>query len=197
MKRSPHPTASPWQDLAARLVFHARGQGKPGCYLVTSCAPREGKTMVCRHVATLAAAPDWRVGVLEIKSPEGEGAVSLERRESPVAFEADHRLGYAVWTLPNSFAALPRHARAPREWLTSFDMMLIDAPVVGSFMQQHLAPLSDGVLLVVDSRKRRLVEVERAARAAISNGGTLMGVVLNRHKSPLPRWLDRWGDVPR
>jgi Mrp family chromosome partitioning ATPase len=197
VKRSRHYSVSPWQDLAARLVFHARGLGKPGCYLVTSGGPREGKSTVCRQVAALAAAPDWRVGVLEITSPERGGHVSLAGRESPVAFEADHRLGYAVWTLPDSFAALPRYAREPREWLASFDMLLIDAPVVGSFMQQHLTPLSDGVILVVDSRKRRLVEVQRTVKAAIANGGTFMGVVLNRHESPLPRWLDRWGDVPR
>jgi Mrp family chromosome partitioning ATPase len=67
---------------------------------------------------------------------------------------------------------------------------------VGSFMQQHLAPLVAGVILVVNTRRQGVPDVVRAAKAVSADGGTLLGVVLNRHRSPLPRWLDRWGDRP-
>ena len=186
---------NPWHDLTARLVFHARTLNHAACYLVTSCGPREGKTTVCRNVAAVAAATGLKTGVLEIHSPEREGGLSLSKRESPAPFQQVAGLGYAVWTLADHFGALPRHSQEPRLWLTDVDLFLIDAPPVGRFMQQHLAPLTDGVILVVDSRRRRLVEVNRAAKLAVGAGGTLLGAILNRHRSPLPRWLDWWGDV--
>jgi hypothetical protein len=151
---------------------------------------------VCREVAALAAEMGVKVGVVEIRSPKPEGLRSLAALPVPPTYEPDEQTGFTRWALPESFAALPRAPRAPRDWVKGLDMMLIDAPKAGSFMQQYLAPLSDGVVLVTDTRRRGWREVLRAAQNATDRGGTLVGAVMNRHKSPLPRWIDRWGDRP-
>lgn len=197
MKHAPQEqTGSPWHDLTARLVLRAKAQDSCACYLLTSCGNGEGKTTVAREVATQAAEAGLAVGVLTIGSPEPAEGQSLGALAEPIPFEADRALGYALWTLPASFGALPSLAQEPRHWVTGCELMLIDTPPMGTFMQQHLSPRVDGVVLVANSRSRRLAEVVRAAAAIKEDGGTLLGVVLNRHKSPLPRWLDKWGDRP-
>lgn len=187
---------SPWHDLTARLVLRARDRSpETTVFLLTSCETGEGTSTVTREVAALASESGMRVGVLEIKSPEPSGR-SLTRLDTALDFSPEVGAGVARWSLPESFSALPTVAREPRAWVKGLELMLIDAPPIGSFMQQHLSALVDGVVIVAHSRKRRLAEVVRAAKVIADDGGALLGVVLNRHKTPIPRWLDMWGDRP-
>jgi Mrp family chromosome partitioning ATPase len=80
--------------------------------------------------------------------------------------------------------------------VSDFDLMVIDAPDAGKQLQTYLAERSDGVVLVVDSRVQSLTEVASHFRAMDASVKRTLGVILNRHSSPLPAWLDRWGDRP-
>ncbi len=196
MKTAAHTDVSPWHDVAARMLSRLPPEGAVASFLITSCTRGEGKSTMCREIATLAAQGGRKVGVLDIRSPAPADGVALAGRTEPLEFKADPARGYARLGLPASFTALPTMGPAPRDWIRGFDLLLIDGPPVGTFMQQHLSALVDGVALVVHSRKRRLAEVTRAAKIITDDGGRLLGVVLNRHRSPLPRWLDLWGDRP-
>lgn len=196
MSPSERNETSPWHDLTARLVLRAREAGHQVCYLVTSCGAAEGKSTVCRGVAGMAAASGTSIGILEINSHATTAYPSMAGIDAPLAAEPDAALGYSVWRLPEDFSSIPTFADEPRQWATGVDIMLIDAPPIGSFMQQRLSPFSDGVILVADTRKRRMAQLVRAARTVTDGGGKLIGTVLNLHESPLPRWLDKWGDRP-
>jgi len=189
------PENSPWHDLAAGLVMRAQESGKPTCYLVTSAGAGEGRSTVARGVAAMAAEMGKKAGVIEIASAGSPDGTSLAGAAAPGEFPVASN-GFTRWTLPPTFASLPAVSRDPHDWVTGFDLMLIDGPPIGAFLQQFLAPVCDGVIIVADTGKRRRAEVARAARTIAADGGKLIGVVLNRHKSPLPRWLDKWGDRP-
>lgn len=188
--------ASPWHDLTARLIMLQDQTESCACYLMTSCGVREGVPMICDEVAAIAAAAGKKVAVLKIGTAEEPGAVSLARIKTPIDCAPHVEVDYVRLSLPASFDALPPFAPLPKDWMTGIELLLIDAPAIGDFMQQHLAPLCDGVVLVADTRKRRLAQVVRAADTISRQGGKLIGAVLNRHQSPIPRWLDKWGDCP-
>ncbi len=186
---------SAWHAVAARLAMRVQQGGSPACFLVTSLSQDEGKTTTCREVAAQLAEMGKKAVVVQI-GPDGAGTPSLAKITAPVAYEPNGGLPYVLRSLPESFASLPVFSEQPRQWVTGFDIMLIDAPVIGSFLQQHLMPLTDGVILVVDTRKRRLDHVVRSKKVIINEGGSLVGVVMSHHQSPLPCWLDLWGDRP-
>ena len=144
----------------------------------------------------MAAATGKKVAVLTIGEASESDAVSLAQIQTPLDCVPLTTSGYVRLALPESFDALPSFAKKPQQWISGVELILIDAPPVGAFMQQHLAPLCDGVVLVVHSRKRRVAQVARAVETIAGQGATLIGAVLNRHRSPMPRWLDKWGDCP-
>jgi Mrp family chromosome partitioning ATPase len=55
----------------------------------------------------------------------------------------------------------------------------------------RLAPLSDGVVLVVEAGRTEKDQIERAARVIREAQGTLLGCVLNKRRYPIPGWLYR------
>jgi|WetSurMetagenome_2_1015567.scaffolds.fasta_scaffold150162_2 protein-tyrosine kinase len=71
-----------------------------------------------------------------------------------------------------------------------FDFILVDTPPVITYSESRLiASKMDGVVLVLQSGKSRLGQAERAIREIESVGGKLLGVVLNRRKFHIPKWL--------
>jgi Mrp family chromosome partitioning ATPase len=55
----------------------------------------------------------------------------------------------------------------------------------------RLAPLSDGVVLVVEAGRTGKDQIDRAARVIREAEGTLLGCVLNKRRYPVPDWLYR------
>jgi len=105
---------------------------------------------------------------------------------------------------PLSIAALNdeiRHAgaRAPaavRAFFTTvsaqFDWVIVDgAPVLESPESVDLAPLADGVILVIRSGKTKRPVVVRAVDLLRKSGARVMGSVLNRRRFEIPDFIYR------
>ena len=74
-----------------------------------------------------------------------------------------------------------------------FDLVLFDAPAISrGILGPALAKKADGVILVVEAEQTRVPVVSEAQRIIEVNGGQLLGVVLNKRRFYVPRWLYRW-----
>src|SRR5687768_7210404 len=74
----------------------------------------------------------------------------------------------------------------------NFDYILIDCPSVAiSSEAATLAPLVDGVCVVVKAAQTRRGQIQRCLQLIESAGGTFLGFILNRRRYPVPDWLYR------
>ncbi|HSS21582.1 MAG TPA: hypothetical protein VLL54_16025 [Pyrinomonadaceae bacterium] len=74
----------------------------------------------------------------------------------------------------------------------NFDYILIDCPATDSSAEAaSLAPLVDGVCVVVKAAQTRRGQVQHCQQAIENAGGNFLGFILNRRKYPVPNWLYR------
>jgi MinD-like ATPase involved in chromosome partitioning or flagellar assembly len=74
----------------------------------------------------------------------------------------------------------------------NFDYVLIDCPSPAvSSEATTLAPLVDGVSLVVRAAQTRRGQVQRCQQMIEAAGGTFLGFILNQRQYPVPNWLYR------
>jgi Mrp family chromosome partitioning ATPase len=74
-----------------------------------------------------------------------------------------------------------------------FDLVIVDAPSINrGILGPALAKKVDGVVMVVQAEHTRAPVVTEAQRIIEVNGGRLLGVVLNRRRFHIPRWIYRW-----
>jgi Mrp family chromosome partitioning ATPase len=77
--------------------------------------------------------------------------------------------------------------RVMREW---FGFILVDCPPLSqSSAISSVAPVTDGFVLVVAAGQTKRGEVEAARRLLESTSVPLLGLVLNKHKSHVPKFL--------
>jgi hypothetical protein len=73
-----------------------------------------------------------------------------------------------------------------------FDYTLIDCPSIkDSYEAAMLAPGVDGVVLVVEADRTKRDQIQRAQRTIEMANGNLLGLVLNKRRYVVPRWLYR------
>lgn len=74
----------------------------------------------------------------------------------------------------------------------NFDYVLIDcpSPAVSSEVTT-LAPLVDGVSIVVKAAQTRRGQIQRSQQMIESAGGNFLGFILNQRQYPVPNWLYR------
>ena len=71
-----------------------------------------------------------------------------------------------------------------------FDYVILDAPPVPIFSEfRVLCRKVDGVVLVILSEKTRRQVAQKAKKEIEAAGGNILGVVLNKRKYYIPRWL--------
>lgn len=74
----------------------------------------------------------------------------------------------------------------------NFDYMLIDCPAPAiSSEAATLAPLVDGVAVVVKAAQTRRGQIQRCQQLIEGAGGNFLGFVLNQREYPIPNWLYR------
>ena len=74
----------------------------------------------------------------------------------------------------------------------TFDYTLIDCPSMqSSFTAASLAPNVDGVILVVEADCTKRDQIRRAQQTIEMSNGKLLGLVLNKRRYVVPRWLYR------
>jgi hypothetical protein len=73
------------------------------------------------------------------------------------------------------------------------DLILLDTPsAVRSASGLAVAPTADGVVLVIEANRSGYATVRRAKEDIERSGGHVLGVVLNKKRRYLPRFLERW-----
>jgi succinoglycan biosynthesis transport protein ExoP len=73
----------------------------------------------------------------------------------------------------------------------NFDYVLIDCPSVVSSEATTLAPLVDGVSVVVKAARTRRAQIQRCQQVIENAGGNFLGFILNQRQYPVPNWLYR------
>jgi succinoglycan biosynthesis transport protein ExoP len=74
----------------------------------------------------------------------------------------------------------------------NFDYVLIDCPSTAvSSDATTLAPLVDGVCVVVKAAQTRRGQIQRCQQQIESAGGNFLGFILNQRQYPVPNWLYR------
>jgi Mrp family chromosome partitioning ATPase len=72
----------------------------------------------------------------------------------------------------------------------SFDYLILDAPPVTIFSEtQVISSKVDGVILILESGKTRRQVAQKAKKEIEAAGGNFLGVVLNKRKFYIPKWL--------
>jgi Mrp family chromosome partitioning ATPase len=173
------------------------GARRPIALEVAQTLAGHGAGTVCLVDASFgAAALHERVGV-----PAGPGLCDALLASRPAASLAVS-LGRQLWMVPagEEMCAAPEWlpvalSRALRQLAARFDFVIVEAPPLerdsGMPTLLTVAPLTDGVVLVLEAeRTRRDVAGEVVARLRAS-GVTVLGVVLTNRKSPVPDGLRR------
>jgi capsular exopolysaccharide synthesis family protein len=169
--------------------------------LVTSTAPGEGKTLTAVNLALTLASHEVRVLLVDCDLRKPQTHARLDRPREPGVtdvlvgktelWETIHHgvVGSPLHLLPAgtlspSPAAL-LNTRALRGLIDSmrgsYDWIVIDSPPVGAVAEPLvLAPLVDGVVVVVGAEMVPRRAVQQTLARLTSTGGRILGVILNR-----------------
>ena len=75
---------------------------------------------------------------------------------------------------------------------TEFDYVVLDGPPLPSFSESKvICNKVDGVVMVIESGKTRKQVALRAKKDVEQAGGTVLGVVINKRKYHIPKWIYR------
>ena len=168
---------------------------------VTSSRHGEGTTTVARELAAAAARAPWcRVALvdaaagLDFTLPSLLGA--FERGHEPALRTA--RIGgaeIAVGRLAGLGEGTPRleTLRGVFAWARSrFDLVVVDSPPVLPCREAAIAAaVADATLLVVQAESARRSEIVQARQILDQLGATMLGVVLNKRRRRVPRFVER------
>jgi MinD-like ATPase involved in chromosome partitioning or flagellar assembly len=196
-----------------RTVFQAvdeQGKLRNRVVAFTSATPGEGVSHVLNIVAKeLAAQTQNRVilvdaTVLENLYLADPSQISSHCEET----EIDNLLRLSAPELMPNVANLAAgmSSRKAGEWESApeyraeclkalrwnFDYVLLDcpSPAVSSDVTT-LAPLIDGVVVVVKAAETRRAQIQRCQQMIESAGGNLLGFILNQRQYPVPNWIYR------
>lgn len=165
-----------WQAIAVRLPDKASR-----VIQIAPCGEAERDPAVAVRLARLAG------------RTLGGGVLLLNGVESEARLDDD---GAVAWgPLPgragDARALNPRLlAEYWRRLAERAELIILDAPpVLTSPLAQALAPTVDGVVLVIEAERTRAADAREARRALETGGATILGVVFNKQRRPLPKAL--------
>jgi Mrp family chromosome partitioning ATPase len=197
------------RDLVARLLAAMEslaGDGStPGerheaqsasagvAFLFSSLRQGQGTSTIAAAVARGLAESGRRTLLAVVGQPAGEsevpGSIALKDlvdTPQPIRFEQPPLLTVNV---PPRLTDLPESAHNPRAWVDGFHVLIIDAPTLTDGLTRYWVPRVQGVVLILDGEKIAVKAVVLAREDLERIGGRLVGVVLNRYRSRIPRWL--------
>ena len=192
-------------------IHHELKSGAGRIIEVTSASPREGVSTVVLGLANAASfigharvlicyamlaqheleriGTSLQVGLEDVAA----GETGLDQAIQPMK-ERNHEFCVLLSPMLGSQIAVDIDALDPifAELRTRFDFILLDAPATSrSHLGLILAKKADGVVLVVEAERTRAPVVITAQRMLETNGGRVLGVVLNKRRMHIPRLLYR------
>ncbi|MDQ6651325.1 MAG: hypothetical protein M3Y84_01120 [Acidobacteriota bacterium] len=191
-----------------RTVFQAvDAQGKPINRVVafTSATPGEGVSHIVNTVAKeLAAQTQNRILLVDAIAlqnlhMEDPSQISSHCEETEVdnllklsAPEAMAKVATVVGSRKSGdWESAPEYrAKCLKALRWNFDYVLIDCPSPAvSSDASTIAPLIDGVVVVVKAAQTRRGQIQRRQQMIESAGGNFLGFVLNQRQYPVPNWI--------
>lgn len=172
-----------------------------------SATPGEGTSALVREFASLAAANFLQKVIVVDLAPGGSNRAEGERRPAldevvvgtanlEDAIDTPSKSGVAsvnlTWGESPGSAVLnhPIFRELIGELRGRYELVLFDAPPMeGSSEAALVVSHVDGVVLVVEAQKTRWQTLERARDTIEHQGGTILGVILNRRKFHIPKAL--------
>ena len=205
------PELEDFRTLRTNLRF-ARPEGENKTVLITSTAPQEGKTTIATNLAIVAAQAGERVLLVDadlrrpaihlaLQMENGPGLTNLlvERDDAAVASQAVRETPWPNVTVITAGAFAPnppeileseRTKALIAQWKAKYDRIIIDSPPQSSVVDPALlAPLVDGVVLVIGSGRVDAERARLARRQLGTSGAKFYGAVLNQ----LTRGRDAYG----
>lgn len=201
--RDPHgPVAEDVRRVLSALAFAAL-EVTSRRILVTSSSPGEGKSTFSTNLALTLADTGERTLVIDadLRRPRVHELFGLDGSVGlTTALVGEIELAEAIvpWgdrgpdvlvagKLPPSPAAVitsqPFRA-ALDEVSATYDAVIIDSPPVLTVADSNLlAPLVDGVVIVVDASRTRRPQLANTIRSIESAGGRILGIVLNKARA--------------
>lgn len=190
----PGEAGGPGEESYARLAAQLMaGRQSPFSVLLTSANPGEGKTMTtCRLGQSLAKA-GWRTLVVDadLRRPgchtffsvdNSHGLLAAQQGEPVTPVQVGEGLDLMPCEASSGQPLQPRRVAALMEqWRHQYDCILVDSPpgiLTGEAVQ--LAPLVDGVVVVLLWGRTRAEDAEQLGAMLTRTGTPLLGSVLNR-----------------
>ncbi len=192
-----------------RSVFQAAsadGKLRNRTVAFTSAVPGEGVSHIVNTIAReLATQTPNRVLVVIV--PALESLLLADPNQVARHCEETDVENLMTLSLPEASGSVAAFSgRRASEWESSpefrkdclsalrwnFDYVLFDCPALAvSSGATTLAPIVDGVAIVVQAGQTRRDQIHRSQEAIESTGGTFLGFVLNQRRYPVPGWLYR------
>lgn len=193
------PEVEDFRALRTNLRF-ARPDGENRTVLVTSTAPEEGKTTIATNLAVVMAQAGERVLLVDadLRRPAVHAALELANGRGLTNLLVEGAEQDAEAIRPTSSANLfvltagdfapnpPDLLESARmrelfaAWRGRFDRVIVDSPPQTSVVDPSiLAPLADGVLLVVASGRVDAERARLARRQLAASGARFFGCVVN------------------
>ena len=178
--------------LAARELLAGESGARGVAFLFSSLREGQGTSTLAAAVARALAESGRPTLLAAVEDPAGErplpGAVPLKdfigARRVPTAPPS-----LVTVRVPARLTDFPEPAHDLSAWLDGFQVLILDAPTVTDSLTRFWVPRVGGVVLVVDGEAVALKAVLQARQDLERLGGRLVGVVLNRYRSRIPRWM--------
>jgi succinoglycan biosynthesis transport protein ExoP len=211
------PDGTPLLDRVAEgyeKILHAiqarQGTTATRAILVVSAVHGEGSSTVARELAILLSRDGLTSAVLvdaNLRAPSQHKAFGFERgggltevvtQVLPLdqAVRNGHRSPVPLLTSgrpashPTRILASPSLRAALNGLRAKYDWVIVDGPPITVYSDAGiLAPLMDGVVLVVRAERTRWEVAEQAKRILDESGARLLGAVLSRRRYHIPRAL--------
>ena len=180
------------EGLLSKIFQPAQETQQGFVVLVTSMHPRAGVSQITRAMAESLDQHGSQFAILlnargtDLKKSVSNAAKKRAAGKDPEKRASNHQLA-------DNWQSLQSHLASYFDQLRQeFRYVLIDCP---SLKDSHdaitLAPLVDGVVLVVEANRTRKDQILYAERAIEAGRGRLLGHVLNRRSYVVPDWLHR------
>ena len=196
--------AAPRPELGALLAMVAMmvDDQRSVVLQVTAARHGEGTTTIARELVAALAQHHWcRVALVDAAtSPVDFTLPSLlgafERGQEPLlrlGIVGGSEVGLGRLTGPGECAPRLESIRGLFAWMRSrYTVVVVDCPPVLPCRETAVAgAVADGTLLVVEAERTRRADIAQARTVLEQLGATMLGVVLNKRKRRLPRFLDR------
>jgi Mrp family chromosome partitioning ATPase len=180
------------EGLLSKIFQPAQETQQGFVVLVTSMHPRAGVSQITRAMAESLDQHGSQFAILlnargtDLKKSVSNAAKKRAAGKDPEKRASNHQL-------TDNWQSLQSHLASYFDQLRQeFRYVLIDCP---SLKDSHdaitLAPLVDGVVLVVEANRTRKDQILYAERAIEAGRGRLLGHILNRRSYVVPDWLHR------